>query len=90
MVGWSVKARDGLRRTTVGEVLSRLRRELSEGDIVLLHDAWERPRHDDAEPPAGARALKEILDLCEEKGLSPVSLDELVRRAELDSSTVAL
>lgn len=79
MVAWSVRGRDGLRHTTVGELLVRLRRGLSSGAIVLLHDAWERPRRDESQPPAGVRGLEEILDLCAELGLQAVSLDELVR-----------
>ncbi len=78
VVGWSAKARDGLRKTTAGQALERVRAGLVDGGIILLHDAWERPQPDDEEPPAGVRIFGEILDLCEREGLRPVALDELV------------
>ena len=78
VVGWSVKARDGLRGTTPKAALQRISSGLVAGAIVLLHDAWERPREEDKAPPAGAAALNDILDACEARGLRSVSLDELV------------
>lgn len=78
VVAWSVRGLDGLRRTTAAECVARIREGLRDGAIVLLHDAWERPGPEGEEPPAGVRSLEEILDLCEQRGLRPVCLDELV------------
>lgn len=80
-VGWSVRARDGLRGTTPDDVLRRVEPKLESGAIVLLHDAWERPSADFTEDPAGARALDALLDALERRSLRAVSLDELVARA---------
>lgn len=76
VVGWSVRPRDGLRSATPTLVVERVRRGLRGGAIVLLHDAWERGAPTPA--PAGARALAEILDECERRGLRAVTLGELV------------
>ena len=53
MVGWSVRARDGLARTKPEDVLARISRGLEDGAIVLLHDA---PEHG-TRKPAGVTAL---------------------------------
>lgn len=42
VVGWSIGARDGLARTKPEDVAARISRGLSDGAIVLLHDASER------------------------------------------------
>lgn len=81
IVGWSARARDGLPRTTPERALARLEPRLTDGAIVLLHDAWERPQGAPSEGPAGVRALPALLDVLERKGLQAVSLDELVEAA---------
>ena len=58
MVGWSVRARDGLARTKPDDVLARISRGLEDGAIVLLHDAPERGTR----KPAGVAALPAILE----------------------------
>jgi peptidoglycan/xylan/chitin deacetylase (PgdA/CDA1 family) len=58
MVGWSVRARDGLARTKPDDVLARISRGLEDGAIVLLHDA---PEHG-TRKPAGVTALPAILE----------------------------
>jgi len=79
IVGYTFRARDGWRSTTAPRLLARLRRALRPGAIVLLHDAWERPGSAGEPPPLGVSALPAILDLCRERGLSAVTLDELVQ-----------
>jgi peptidoglycan/xylan/chitin deacetylase (PgdA/CDA1 family) len=58
VVGWSVAGRDGVARARPGDVVARVRRDLRDGAIVLLHDAAEREDHE----PAALRALPAILD----------------------------
>ena len=57
VVGWSVSARDGLARAIPRRIVTRVRRGLYEGAIVLMHDASERGTH----VPAGVIALPEVL-----------------------------
>jgi len=71
LVGWSSRGYDGMRRRTPDAVISRLSRTLSDGAIVMLHDAAE---HDDFEP-ASVRALPRLLALLDERGLASVGLD---------------
>jgi peptidoglycan/xylan/chitin deacetylase (PgdA/CDA1 family) len=73
-VAWSVRSLDGLGGADPERVAERVDRKLSDGAIVLLHDAAER---DDFEP-ASIAALPRILDSIEERGLKTVSLDELL------------
>ena len=70
MVGWSVRARDGLAGTTADDVLARISRGLEDGAIVLLHDAPERGTR----KPAGVTALPAILDRIAAKNLRVVEL----------------
>jgi peptidoglycan-N-acetylglucosamine deacetylase len=56
-VGWSVSAHDGLASAVPRGVVTRIRRGLRDGAIVLMHDASERGSH----VPAGVIALPEIL-----------------------------
>ena len=70
MVGWSVRARDGLARTKPDDVLARISRGLEDGAIVLLHDAPETGTR----KPAGVTALPAILERIAAKGLRVVPL----------------
>ncbi len=70
MVGWSVRARDGLASATPKDVVARIARGLEDGAIVLLHDASERGNR----KPAGVTALAEILDKIAAKNLRVVPL----------------
>ena len=88
-VGWSVRARDGLRGTSPDDALRRIEPKLESGAIVLLHDAWERPSAEDGEDPAGARALDALLDALERRSLQAVSLDELVARGSEESKALS-
>jgi peptidoglycan/xylan/chitin deacetylase (PgdA/CDA1 family) len=74
-VAWSVRALDGIRSADPERVATRVARGLAPGAIVLLHDAAER---DDFEP-ASLAALPRILELLSARGLTAVTLDELLR-----------
>lgn len=87
-IGWSVRARDGLESSQRDACLKRVTRGLRAGAIVLLHDAWESRlvKSADLQPgedplrdcPAGVQALPEILAECKKRGLSPVTVEELL------------
>lgn len=70
VVGWSVRAIDGLARTTPDDVVTRISRGLHDGAIVLLHDA---PEHG-TKRPAGVTALPAILDKIAANNLRVVPL----------------
>ena len=74
VVGWSIRALDGLRGRTPQAVVARVARGVDDGDIVMLHDASE---HDDFEP-ASVRALPELLRLLDDRGWTSVGLDTLL------------
>jgi peptidoglycan/xylan/chitin deacetylase (PgdA/CDA1 family) len=75
MVGWSVRAADGLARTKPADVVARISRGLEDGAIVLLHDA---PEHGDRKP-AGVTALPAILDKIASKNLRVTPLSTWIR-----------
>lgn len=83
VIGFSVRARDGLKTTTDEACTNRVVRGLKPGAIVLLHDGWEREEVDREAGiggcPAGVRCLPEILAACREKGLAPVTLEDLLQ-----------
>lgn len=70
LVGWSVRAFDGV-RTDPARVAARVVRRLAPGAIVLLHDAAER----DDRVPAALAALPRILEAMKARDLSAVRLD---------------
>ncbi len=74
VVGWTLGGRDGLARARPDDVASRVRRDLRDGAIVLLHDA---PEHGDREP-AAVRALPVILDAMAAGGLEAVPVERWV------------
>jgi peptidoglycan/xylan/chitin deacetylase (PgdA/CDA1 family) len=74
LVGWSSRGYDGLAGRSPRAVLQSVGRTLSDGAIILLHDAAE---HDDFEP-AAIRALPQLLALLDERGLTSVGLDDLL------------
>jgi hypothetical protein len=79
IVGWSIRSLDGLRRQTPQSVVQRVGGRLTDGDIVLLHDASE---HDDFEP-ASVRALPELLRLLDDRDWTSVGLDLLLADGDL-------
>lgn len=71
VVGWSIRALDGLARARPERVAARVIPKLRDGAIVLLHDAAER---DDFEP-AGVAALPRILEAMQSRDLQGVRVD---------------
>lgn len=82
LCGWSCKSRDGLLSTTAEQAFFRLRHGLRPGAILLLHDAanarGEKKPGPAAKPPVAMAVLERLLPLCQERGLRPVTLDELL------------
>jgi peptidoglycan/xylan/chitin deacetylase (PgdA/CDA1 family) len=74
VVGWSVSGRDGVARARPEDVVARVRRDLRDGAIVLLHDAAEREDHE----PASVRAIPAILDAIAASRLDVVPLERWV------------
>src|SRR5262245_40990442 len=74
VIGWSTRGLDGMRTQTPDAVVARIAAGLSEGDIVMLHDASER---DDYEP-ASVHALPALLRLLDERGWTSVGVDALI------------
>ncbi len=74
IVSWSTRGLDGLRRRAPEAVVARVARSVTDGAIVMLHDASE---HDDFEP-ASVRALPELLRLLDDREWTSVGLDTLL------------
>jgi peptidoglycan-N-acetylglucosamine deacetylase len=74
VVGWTLTGRDGLARARPEDVATRVRRDLRDGAIVLLHDAPERGDRE----PAAVRALPAILDAMAAGGLEAVPVENWV------------
>jgi peptidoglycan/xylan/chitin deacetylase (PgdA/CDA1 family) len=70
VVGWTIAGRDGVSWARPSDVAARVRRNLRDGAIVLLHDAPERGDRE----PAAVRALPEILAAISARGLQVVPL----------------
>lgn len=70
IVGWTIGGRDGWSGARADDVAARVRRDLRDGAIILLHDA---PESGDREP-AALRALPSILDAISAAGLDVVPL----------------
>jgi peptidoglycan/xylan/chitin deacetylase (PgdA/CDA1 family) len=75
VVTWSMRAIDGL-PTTPQRILRRFQ-NLSDGDMLLLHDGVE-PHAPHADRAATIEAVPELIALIRERGLTPVRLDELL------------
>jgi peptidoglycan/xylan/chitin deacetylase (PgdA/CDA1 family) len=69
-VGWTVSAHDGVASAIPRSIVNRVRRELADGVIVLMHDAAERG----GRVPAGVIALPEVLRAAWEQQLPLVTL----------------
>ena len=63
-----------MRGTTPDAVVARVARGVTDGAIVMLHDAAE---HDDFEP-ASVQALPELLRLLDDRDWTSVGLDALL------------
>jgi peptidoglycan-N-acetylglucosamine deacetylase len=59
VIGWSLSAGDGVAKRAPAEVVARVRRQVRDGVILLLHDAAERG----GRVPAGVDALADVLDV---------------------------
>jgi len=70
VVGWSIRGHDGLPRARAEDVVARVRRDLRDGAIVMLHDS---PETGDREP-AAVKALPAILDAIAAERLEVVPL----------------
>jgi peptidoglycan/xylan/chitin deacetylase (PgdA/CDA1 family) len=70
VVGWTISGRDGLASARAADVVARVRRDLRDGAIVLLHDAPERGDRE----PAAVRALPAVLDAIAAERLEVVPL----------------
>lgn len=73
IVGWSVRALDGVAGAHPDRVVRRVEKHLSDGSIVLLHDASEREDF----VPASIDALPRILSAISRAGLRTVTIREL-------------
>lgn len=71
LVGFSVRALDGLARARSKDVAARVCASLAPGALVLMHDAAELDRH----TPAGVDALPAILSAMRARGLKGVRVD---------------
>ena len=71
VVGWSVRALDGVKGASPDRVITRVKRGLRDGAIILLHDAAERDDH----RPASLDALPKILEAMRLHDLEGVRLD---------------
>lgn len=74
LVAWSARGYDGVRWQTPDAVVRRLGRTVTDGAIVMLHDA---AAGDDFEP-ASVRALPRLLAMLDQRGLASVGLDALL------------
>jgi peptidoglycan-N-acetylglucosamine deacetylase len=74
VVGWSVRALDGVRSARPDRVAARVIPRLRDGAIVLLHDAAERDDH----RPASLDALPRILSAMRSRDLEGVRLDRWI------------
>jgi peptidoglycan/xylan/chitin deacetylase (PgdA/CDA1 family) len=70
VVGWTAAGRDGVASANVEDVVSRVRRDLRDGVIVLLHDSPEKGNRE----PAAVKALPLILDALAAERLDVVPL----------------
>jgi peptidoglycan/xylan/chitin deacetylase (PgdA/CDA1 family) len=83
VVGWTLGGRDGLARARPEDVAHRVRRDLRDGAIVLLHDAPERGDRE----PAAVRALPVILDAMAAGRLEAVPLESWLEPQASGSTT---
>lgn len=71
LVGWSVRALDGVGGASAERVAERVVGGLRDGAVVLLHDAAER----DDRTPASVAALPQVLQAMDKRGLAGVRVD---------------
>src|SRR5579859_424628 len=71
VVGWTIAGRDGVASARVDDVVTRVRRDLRDGAIIVLHDAPERGDRE----PAAVKALPAILAAIRNERLDVVPLE---------------
>jgi hypothetical protein len=74
VVGWTVSGHDGTGSARIADVIARVRRDLRDGAIVVLHDSPERGDRE----PAAVEALPAILDAIAAERLDVVALETWV------------
>jgi peptidoglycan-N-acetylglucosamine deacetylase len=74
VVGWSVRALDGVARTSADRAARRVASGLRDGAIVCMHDAAEL----DDRRPVAADALPAIFEALGRSQLAPVTVSELL------------
>ncbi|MRG94778.1 polysaccharide deacetylase family protein [Polyangium spumosum] len=82
VVGWSVRALDGLATADPAKVAARVARGLEDGAIVLLHDAAERETH----TPASLGALPRILEAMRARNLDGVVVTDFVESSRAEEA----
>ena len=75
-VNWSRRAKDGNTRQTPARLIERCTKNLTPGEILLLHDGHEPDRPGTRQHTADA--LPRLIGTLRERELSPVRLDELL------------
>ncbi len=80
VVGWTLGGRDGIARARPRDVADRVRRDLRDGAIVLLHDAPERGDRE----PAAIAALPAILEAMAAERLDAVPVATWVEGESAD------
>jgi peptidoglycan/xylan/chitin deacetylase (PgdA/CDA1 family) len=83
LVAWSLRCVDGLRRSDPKRVAARIEHKLHDGAIILLHDAAEGGDF----VPAAVRVIDPILDSIAGRGLTSVTLSELLVAHDLTNDT---
>lgn len=78
LVGYSIRGLDGLGGANPERVVDRVERRLARGAVVLLHDAAER----DDFTPASIEALPRLLDTIDGRGMTTVTMSELIEKSE--------
>ena len=84
LVAWTASARDGVASRTVADAIRRLEPHLVRGAILVLHDG-AMGNHASLAPAI----LKELLPRLRERGLTSVTLDQLLRSASDSHSAEA-
>jgi peptidoglycan/xylan/chitin deacetylase (PgdA/CDA1 family) len=77
VIGWSVRALDGIARTRPEAIVTRVSAGLRDGAIVCMHDAAEIGER----VPAAIEALPEILSQMDARGLRGVTVSQLIASA---------
>lgn len=83
LVAWSLRGLDGVSSTSES-ILGRLLPRVQAGDIIALHDGSDPGFTRD--PRATIEALPRLIHTLHERGLKPVTLDDLLTPASADAA----